>query len=35
VIILSFVVITVPVKLRLDHASVYPQPDPEDTCSHT
>jgi hypothetical protein len=27
VIILSFVVITILVKLRLDHASVYPQPD--------
>jgi hypothetical protein len=35
VIILSFVVIAVPVKLRLDYVSVYPQPDPEDTCSHT
>jgi hypothetical protein len=27
VIILSFVMIAVPVELRLDHASVYPQPD--------
>ena len=26
---------SVSVKLRLDRASVYPQPDSEDTCSHT
>jgi hypothetical protein len=26
---------SISVKLRLDHALVYPQPDSEDTCSHT
>jgi hypothetical protein len=26
---------SIPVKLRLDHALVYPQPDSEDACSHT
>jgi hypothetical protein len=26
---------SISVKLRLDHAFVYPQPDSEDTCSHT
>jgi hypothetical protein len=25
---------SISVKLRLDHAFVYPQPDSEDTCSH-
>jgi hypothetical protein len=26
---------SISVKLRLDHALIYPQPDSEDTCSHT
>jgi hypothetical protein len=26
---------SISVKLRLDHGLVYPQPDSEDTCSHT
>jgi hypothetical protein len=34
VIVLSFVVIAVPVKLRLNHALVYSQSDFEGTCSH-
>jgi hypothetical protein len=34
VIVLSFVVIAVPVKLRLNHALVYSQSGFEGTCSH-
>jgi hypothetical protein len=34
VIVLSFVVIVVPVKLRPNHALVYSQSDFEGTCSH-
>jgi hypothetical protein len=34
VIVLSFVVIAVPVKLRPNHAFVYSQLDFEGTCSH-
>jgi hypothetical protein len=34
VIVLSFVVIAVPVKLRLDHVLVYSQSDFEGTCSY-
>jgi hypothetical protein len=34
VIVLSFVVITVSVKLRLNHALVYSQSNFEGTCSH-
>jgi hypothetical protein len=34
VIVLSFVVIAVPVKLRLNHALVYSQSNFEGTCSH-
>jgi hypothetical protein len=34
VIVLSFVVIAVPVKLRLNHVLVYSQSDFEGTCSH-
>jgi hypothetical protein len=34
VIVLSFIVIVVPVKLRLNHAFVYSQPGFEGTCSH-
>jgi hypothetical protein len=26
--------LSIPVKLRLNHALVYPQPDSKDTCSH-
>jgi hypothetical protein len=26
--------LSIPAKLRLNHALVYPQPDSEDTCSH-
>jgi hypothetical protein len=34
VIVLSFVVIAVPIKLRLNHVLVYSQPVFEGTCSH-